>query len=115
MRIWNGMGMLAVALLLVGSASVPGPVPTASARKHVIEMKGFEYRPANLRAQAGDTIEWVNRDAPPHTATADNRDWDTGNIAAGAVGTIVIRKVGEHGYFCILHPTMRGKLTVTAK
>src|SRR5687767_3014533 len=96
-RLRNGAGVLTLlfAPLLLGLALTDDGKPTVVVRKHVIEIEGFEYKPARLRVRPGDTIVWVNRDIVPHTATADSRKWDTGNIAHGAVGTVVMRRNGD--------------------
>lgn len=110
----NKAGVLTLLLvpLLVGLAFNNAEESAVVARKHVIVIEGFEYKPASLRARLGDTIVWVNRDIVPHTATADSRKWDTGNIAPNAARTVVMRRTGEQAYFCILHPSMQAKLTV---
>src|SRR5687767_9498701 len=98
----NGAGVFALLLvpLLPGLSLHNDVEPAVHARKHVIEIKSFEYNPGSLRAHLGDTIVWVNRDVVPHTATADSRKWDTGTIARGAVGTVVMRRTGDQTYFC---------------
>jgi plastocyanin len=108
-----------VALLLVALCPTLACTGAADrgivARKHVIAIEAFEYKPASLRVAPGDTVVWSNRDFVPHTATAESRKWDTGTIDAGAAGTVVPNTAGDHTYFCILHPTMKATLTVIAE
>jgi plastocyanin len=92
------------------TASAAGSAP-APARTHVIEIRGFGFEPAALEAAPGDTVVWINRDVVPHTATANDRAWDTGNIAAGASAQRVLRS-GDAEYFCLYHLTMKGRLSV---
>lgn len=83
------------------------PVPPA-ARAHVVEMRGFEFIPAEMTVAIGDTILWINRDPVPHTATARDSSWDSGRIEAGDSLRMVVG--GEFGgeYFCVYHPMMTG-------
>jgi plastocyanin len=88
------------------SASVKMP----TSRRHVIEIRGFEFQPAAVHVAAGDTVVWWNRDVVPHTATASDSVWNTGNIAAGGTVSLVVRAIVEQSYFCVYHPSMKGKL-----
>ena len=38
-----------------------------------VTIKGFKFMPAEVTADVGDTIEWTNQDAMPHTATTRAR------------------------------------------
>ena len=88
-------------------SSAPAP------RKHVIEIRGMAFQPAELTVMRGDTVVWISRDIVPHTATASGeRGWDTGTLSQGESGRVVLRDAGSVTYLCRLHPTMRGTLTV---
>lgn len=81
--------------------------------KHVVEIRGMEFHPAVLTVAVGDTIEWINRDIVPHTATATGGiRWDTGQLQQGQTGRFVSRARGNARYVCTLHPTMHGRLIV---
>ncbi|MEO1563924.1 MAG: cupredoxin family copper-binding protein [Pseudomonadota bacterium] len=81
---------------------------------HIVEIKGHSFSPANLVVKAGETVEFINRDGAPHTATADNGAFDTGRLGRNDVGMIKIDAAGTYGYFCAVHPNMRGEITVEA-
>lgn len=82
----------------------------ADVRSHTVEMRGFAYVPAELEVSPGDTIEFVNRDVVPHTATAES--WSSGTMAAGAAWRVVAPDSGVIEYVCDLHPSMRGRISV---
>src|SRR5262245_59755129 len=69
------------------------------------------FAPAEVNAKVGDTIEWVNKDALVHTATATNGDWNV-NIPGIQRGRIVLEKSGAADYYCKLHPNMKGRIVV---
>ena len=99
------MSILHVVLLL-------GAWLSAGPRKYVIEITGFEFKPASVALQAGDTVVFINRDVVPHTATARKNAWDTSTIAAGASASLVVNGKGRQDYFCRLHPAMTGRLNL---
>ena len=69
------------------------------------------FAPAEVNAKVGDTVEWVNKDALAHTATASNGDW---NVVTGPKqsGRVVLKKAGAVDYFCKYHPNMKGRVVV---
>lgn len=107
-----GIGLL---LLVAGPPTGAGGRPQAgegseSARRHVIEIQAFEYRPASLEVAPGDTVVWVNRDLVPHTVTAGRGDWDSGKIEPGDAWRQVVRSDRGLRYTCTYHPNMEGTL-----
>ena len=105
------MGVTAVALglLLLGADT------SAAMRKpktHTVVIEGTSFRPASLTVAAGDTVEWVNKDFFPHTATSAQGKFDSKEIAAGMSWKYVIRTQGEFAYTCTFHTTMKGMLRV---
>ena len=64
-----------------------------------------------MNAKVGDTIEWVNKDALVHAATATNGDWNV-DIPGNQRGQVVLKKPGTAEYYCKLHPNMKGRIVV---
>ena len=69
------------------------------------------FTPVEVNAKVGDTIEWVNKDALVHTATATNGDWNV-NIPGNQRSQVVLKKPGTADYYCKLHPNMKGRIVV---
>lgn len=114
-RSGGGFPLRLAAVVVLGGAVIVGTTALAPAppRRHVVEIRGMEFRPAVVELTRGDTVIWVNRDIVPHTATADAKaSWDTGMLPIGQSGQTVPRRAGEVSYHCTLHPTMRGRLIV---
>ena len=59
------------ALVALGLLSVPAQAETIQ-----VTVDKLEFAPVDVNAKVGDTIEWVNKDAFAHTATATNGDWN---------------------------------------
>jgi plastocyanin len=79
-------------------------------RRHTVTIDATSYSPKTVTANVGDTITWVNKDLFPHTVTARNGRFDSGDIAAGKSWTYTVKADGLFAYFCTYHPTMKGTL-----
>ena len=76
-------------------------------------IKDFLYDPATLEIPAGTTVTWVNEDPVPHTASAFDGSFNTGNIAADESISLDFTTAGTFDYVCLYHPTMTGIIIVT--
>ena len=98
------MRIVWLAVLLLGCARGP--------RSHEVAIRGFRFEPDTLRVARGDTVLWRNYDFVPHTATADSKSFDSGELGANASWILVPDASGPHSYICALHPNMKGMLIV---
>ena len=87
--------------------------PSATAAKNAVRIANFKFSPAALTVKAGDSVTWTNSDSAGHSATADNKSFDTGVLAQGKSGTTTFSKAGTFTYYCSVHPMMKGTITVT--
>ncbi|RLJ41032.1 plastocyanin [Litoreibacter meonggei] len=92
---------------MVAAAMADGHVAT-----HTVTIKGFKFEPANLTINAGDKVVFVNADAAPHTATANNKSFGTGRLKKGQQAALVFKSAGKFAYFCEVHPKMKASITV---
>jgi len=73
----------------------------------------FGYTPNRIQIKAGDTITFVNKGPPQHTATAtDGSGWDTGLLEAGDSASFTFDQPGTYYYTCTPHPFMVGQILV---
>ncbi|CUK04414.1 Plastocyanin precursor [Ruegeria denitrificans] len=79
---------------------------------HEVTIKRFTYEPKHIQARVGDIIRWTNLDIAPHTASADDLSWDTGELKKGESAEMVINDRMELTYFCVFHPHMKGKIEI---
>jgi plastocyanin len=77
-----------------------------------VKLSGLRFEPQSLSVNVGDRIQWLNDDIVPHTATAADKSFDSGDIAAGQSWTYVAHKAGTFDYACRYHPMMTGRLVV---
>ncbi|MEO7294767.1 MAG: plastocyanin/azurin family copper-binding protein [Candidatus Limnocylindria bacterium] len=101
---WGGMmsggGMMGI-----------GAGPTAPADTSV-RMAGSRFDPPTLTIAPGETVRWFNDDALPHTVSADDGAWDSGNLASGQGFERRFDKPGSYPYLCRYHSGMAGTVEV---
>jgi plastocyanin len=73
--------------------------------------KVWKFEPAEITVPAGTNVIWRNTGDQPHTATADDGSFDSGNLSNGKAFSQVISK--SVTYKCTPHPWMTGKITVS--
>lgn len=88
------------------------PTSTASEVKNSVQISNFSFSPASLTVKVGDTVTWTNQDSMGHSATADDKSFDTGVLDQGKSGTITFSKAGTFTYHCSVHPSMKGTIIV---
>lgn len=79
-------------------------------RQHVVEIRDFGFSQLADPVKPGDIVTWFNADLVPHTATAIDESWDTGNIPPGEMKSVVIVGSAMDSYYCRFHPTMKSAL-----
>jgi len=76
------------------------------------------FAPADIKINAGDTVEWMNVDTAVHTVTggspADGPSdiFDSSLVMGGASYAFTFNDKGSYDYFCMVHPWMTGSVTV---
>ena len=76
-----------------------------------IIISGMQFRPAELHIKKGATVVWVNRDIVVHDATEfPDKKWTSGPLNTGNSWKMKVDK--SYDYFCSIHITMKGKVTV---
>ena len=60
----------------------------------------------------GTTITVMNNDSAPHTMTADDGSFDTGDIPIGGSAEITFDEAGTFPFHCNIHSSMTGSITV---
>lgn len=92
-----------------GAAANPSPVTPS------ITIANFSFGEP-ITVQAGQTVSVENVDGVAHTLTTTTAgtSFDTGNLGGGASGSFVApTDPGTYAFFCQIHPSMTGTLTVS--
>lgn len=110
--------VMAPAILVLMLAACGGGSDTSSATVTVggmtntIDIRGFKFEPGNLQVPVGARITWKNFDGAPHTATAKDKSWNTGDLGKGEEKTLTFGTAGVYLYDCTIHPTMKARIQV---
>jgi plastocyanin len=75
-------------------------------------MAGTRFDPPTLTIAVGDPVRWFNDDALPHTVSAIDGSWDSGNLAPGTSYERTFDAAGTYPYLCRYHPGMTGTIEV---
>jgi plastocyanin len=78
-----------------------------------VSIVDFAFQPASIEVAAGSTVTWTNTGAAPHTVTADNGAFDSGQLKPGATFSQTFTTPGTYTYHCEIHPQMTGTVVVT--
>ncbi|HEV2227219.1 MAG TPA: cupredoxin domain-containing protein [Nitrososphaerales archaeon] len=74
--------------------------------------KGYSPGLVTVTVSGNDTVTWINNDNAPHTVTANDGSFSSGNIAPGASFSYTFTKSGTFKYHCVYHPWMTGVVVV---
>jgi plastocyanin len=94
------------------SASNGAMMMQESSAKTTITIQNYAFGPKTTTVKVGTTVTFINKDAVSHTATADDKSFDTGLIAQNAQKTVTFSKPGTYSYYCRPHPNMRATIVV---
>jgi plastocyanin len=84
----------------------------APVRNATVDIKSFKYKPVSIAVKKGGRVRWTNSDAAAHTATADDRSFDTLTIDKGKSKTVAMTAAGTFAYHCDFHPFMKATIVV---
>lgn len=113
------LSIVAIGLIIMGSGcatSQPTIQPTtqpSNNNNNTVAIANFSFQPTNLDVKAGTTIIWTNNDSAPHTITADNGSFDSGNIPPGGTFSHTFATIESIAYHCTFHSSMHGKINIT--
>jgi plastocyanin len=97
------------------AATSPGnPEGTNPPNLMTITIKQGVYSPNPLSVKVGQSVNWLNSDTFPHTAT-DAGVFDTGSIAPTSAADVPVPFMtpGTYNFHCTLHANESGSIVVT--
>jgi plastocyanin len=76
-----------------------------AATADTVEMSDIKFKPATITVAQGTELVFDNKDAAPHTVTADDGSIDSGIIDPGKAFRLKVSEPFE--YHCEVHPAMK--------
>ena len=111
-RMWMlGAVLLALSMTTFTLGTGLGSVHAQSGT--AVSIVDFAFQPASIEVPAGSTVTWTNAGAAPHTVTADDGSFDSGQLKPGATFSQTFSTPGTYTYHCEIHPQMTGTVVVT--
>ena len=94
------------------SADEPSAKASSSAS---VTISDFEFTPASVTVNEGDTVTWTNMDEAPHTVTVSSGPvkFASPTLQKGQSFTYTFKKAGTYSYYCAVHPDMKATVKVT--
>lgn len=89
-----------------------GPEPPATPPQVEVIIQGLAFIPDTQNIPIGATVLWYNDDSVDHTVTARDNSFDSGNLSPGDTFRYTFEQSGELEYYCKIHPSMVGKITI---
>ena len=112
-QVENGTGGSATQTTTTSAAAGP---EVSILSMSAMQMNPPYYSPQSITVVVGvnSTVTWVNNDNAPHTVTATDGSFNSGNIDAGQSWTHTFTTPGTYDYYCAYHPWMKGTIIVVA-
>lgn len=93
--------------------TTPAAAPAGPAvQMATVDIRSFKYKPVTIVVKKGGRVRWTNSDSAAHTATADDRSFDTQTIDKGAARMVTFTTAGTVAYHCDFHPFMKATVVV---
>lgn len=94
--------VLVLAIVGGGSSGALAHSGAATLATENVEVVDFDYRPGEVTIAPGDTVNWTFSGEAPHTVTADDGSFDSGEMTTGDF-SMRFDEVGTYRYYCALH------------
>ena len=95
------------------AAEFSGPSETGNQVQIVGIKHSNSFSPNPIDVKVGDTVTWTNDHREGHTVTSTTSEFNSGDIQPGQSFSHTFDKTGSFNYYCIIHPSMVGKVSVT--
>ena len=123
-----GVTLLALAVLALAAASCGGDgggglyfdgngtttdvSTTVAAEGAQVVMRSLAFDPDTVTITAGETVTWTNEESTNHTVTADEGQFESGDLGSGETFSLTFDEAGSYAYHCSVHPSMKGTVVV---
>ena len=102
---------LAAGMLVVGACGGGSGKPAATGTGHTVLVRALSFDPETVQIKTGETVTWKWADSSGHNVTFPSFHSKT---KTGGTYAHTFTTPGTFDYKCTIHPTMTGKVVVTA-
>lgn len=83
--------------------------PAAAQAGNAVSINSTQFEPKTLTVAKGTTVTWTNKEAKPHTVTADDKSFESKVIKENETYSYKFEKPGTYAYHCAFHGGNAGK------
>ncbi len=113
-RLWLAIAVLSLGVL--GGGGWARAAAPATARVQINDVdpnaKQWHFEPRDVSIRPGTTVIWHNAGKQSHTVTADDKSFDSGDVAPGQDWQRTFSGAGDFVYHCTPHPWMKATIHV---
>ncbi len=122
--IWY-IGVLVILVLISGCTEQKTSLQTTATMTAsgaiMVEIKNLAFNPANITIAKGTSVTWKQSDSASHTVTSvlgkyepthQVKVLDSPLLSKGQTYSYTFNEPGTFEYFCMIHPSMKGKVIV---
>lgn len=77
-----------------------------------VAIRDWQFVPPTVYIKKGSSVKWTNEDSVDHTATSENKTFDSGLLGFGKSWETRFDQEGVYPYYCIPHPSMVARVWV---
>jgi plastocyanin len=103
------LGVAALAIATTACATEESAVPTPSVEGPAVAVRDYEFEPASLPVEAGDTVTWVWEGRASHDVVGGG--FESTEQSSGTFRH-AFEQPGTYAYECTIHPGMEGSIVV---
>lgn len=89
-----------VAVFCGGNLLLPAP---AGAAQVGVSVGDHAFDPSTITVVVGDTVTWTVSSGLPHTVSADDGSFDSGDLNDGVTFSHTFELAGTYPYYCLFH------------
>jgi plastocyanin len=88
-------------------------VTNLSSSDIAVDIVNFEFLPATITINRGDTVVWTNSDTAPHDVTFTQAGaTNSARMITGDTYRYTFANAGIYDYYCSIHPNMKARVIV---
>ncbi len=106
----KGISLIAILLFVIISGCAQQASEPAVRGKE-ITIDNFQFQPSELIVSAGDIVTWKQDQGVAHIIVSQG-SFESKVLNKGDEFSWTFKDKGAYEYYCSIHPSMRGKITV---
>ena len=112
--VFLGVGLIGHSGSTTSTASAAAaPAADAGSKAVQVAISKFQFMPATIAVAVGGTVTWKNADSFAHTVVDKAKAFKSGDLVGATTFSQTFTKAGTYSYYCGIHNSMVGTVTVT--